>query len=64
MIDQVPVIGEGQGWVMNLDSTGGSGTHWTCIWKRGGKYWYFDSYGFPPPAEIEDRRPLEATINL
>jgi len=37
---------------MNLDDTSGDGTHWVALFKRGDKKWYFDSFGLPPPTEL------------
>ena len=34
-------------------------SHWTCLYKNGAKYYYYDSYGFPSPQEVEDRIPKE-----
>jgi len=39
---------------MNLDVTSGDGTHWVAWFKRGDKKWYFDSFGLPPPTELND----------
>jgi len=30
-----------------------NGTHWTCLYYDGLKNLYYDSFGFPPPAELE-----------
>jgi len=41
------------GWYMlNLDRASGEGTHW-CCWYIGKQNLYFDSFGFPPPKELE-----------
>jgi len=34
--------------------TSGDGTHWVAWFKRGDKKWYFDSFGLPPPTELND----------
>jgi hypothetical protein len=34
-------------------------SHWTGLCKDGAKYYYFDSYGFVAPNEVEDRIPKE-----
>jgi len=39
---------------MNLDDTSGDGTHCVAWFKRGDKMWYFDSFGLPPPTELND----------
>jgi len=38
--------------IMNLDDTSGDG--WVTWFKRGDKKWYFDSFGLPPPTELND----------
>ena len=39
--------------IINLDEIEGLGTHWVCCWFSGGKFEFFDSFGFPPPLEWE-----------
>jgi hypothetical protein len=39
-------------YIINLDKSSGPGTHWCAIYKND-KTFYYDSYGFPPPEEIE-----------
>jgi len=39
-------------YIINLDKSTGKGTHWCVIYKND-KIFYYDSYGFPPPEEIE-----------
>ena len=39
--------------IVNLDKSGGSGTHWVAWYKNGkNKKVYFDSYGVQPPVEV------------
>jgi len=38
--------------IMNLDDSFGSGTHWVAWLKRGNDKFYFDSFGLPPPTEL------------
>ena len=38
--------------ILNLDSTGGPGTHWVAWFKNGKNKIYFDSYGIQPPKEV------------
>ena len=38
--------------IVNLDKSGGSGTHWVAWYKNGGNKIYFDSYGVQPPKEV------------
>jgi len=40
--------------ILNLDDTSGDGTHWVAWFKRGDKKWYFDSFGLPPPNELNN----------
>lgn len=39
--------------IINLDDSGSSGTHWTCYMKNNNNVFYFDSYGYYPPKELE-----------
>jgi len=36
---------------MNLDDTSINGTYW-LVWFKNDKKWYFDSFGLPPPTEL------------
>lgn len=38
--------------ILNLDTSGGSGTHWVAWFKKGLDKYYFDSYGIQPPIEL------------
>lgn len=38
--------------VINTDHSRNAGTHWTCLFVKNGKSYYFDPYGFPPMLEI------------
>ena len=40
--------------ILNIDSSSGEGTHWTCLFSKDGKCFYFDSYGFVPPIEVQN----------
>ena len=40
--------------LMNLDDTSGDRTHWVAWFKCGDKKWSFDSFGLPPPTELND----------
>jgi len=40
--------------IMNLDDTSGDGTHWVTWFKHGNNKFYFDSFGLPPPTELND----------
>ena len=40
--------------IVNLEDSSGSGTHWTCYYRRGPNCnFYFDSFGLKPPEEIK-----------
>jgi len=38
--------------IMNLDDSPGNGTHRVAWLKRGNDKWYFNSFGLPPPTEL------------
>ena len=38
-------------YIINLNGQ----SHWTALCKDGTKYFYFDSYGFVPPVEVENK---------
>jgi len=40
--------------ILNLDNTSGNGTHWVAWLKRGNDKFYFDSFGLPPPTELNN----------
>jgi len=40
--------------IMNLGDSSGDGTQWVAWFKSGDKKWYFDSFGLPPPTELND----------
>jgi len=42
-------------YVINLDTSDNSGTHWTVCYSHPLKSSYFDSYGFVPPLELEKK---------
>ena len=39
--------------IMNIDESSNNGTHWTCLFIKNGICYYFDSFGFSPPKEVE-----------
>jgi hypothetical protein len=39
--------------ILNIDHSSNVGTHWTCLFTDEGISYYFDSFGFRPPKEIE-----------
>lgn len=41
-------------YVVNLSDDDEGGTHWTCLYKYDdGLNFYYDSFGFPPPVDVE-----------
>jgi hypothetical protein len=40
--------------VLNIDNSKNQGTHWTCLFIKNNKLYYFDSFGFEPPLEVKD----------
>ena len=38
--------------VINIDHSSNEGTHWTCLFIKDGVSFYFDSFGFEPPLEV------------
>jgi hypothetical protein len=40
-------------YIINLNGQ----SHWTALYKHGKNYYYFDSYGFVPPVEVENKLP-------
>lgn len=40
--------------IVNLDTSKNKGTHWVAYYKNGKDCIYFDSFGLPPPKEIDD----------
>ena len=40
--------------VINIDHSRNEGTHWTCLFINNGTSYYFDSYGFEPPLEVQE----------
>lgn len=51
MKDELPKTLKNGNYIMNLDSSTGSGTHWVCFHKKGNELAYFDSFGTEPPQE-------------
>jgi hypothetical protein len=46
-------------YIVNLNGS----SHWTVLYKDGKNYFYFDSYGFVPPIEVERRIPKDYIYN-
>lgn len=39
-------------YILNLNNSDQSGSHWTCFCIEGNRTYYFDSFGFPAPKEL------------
>jgi hypothetical protein len=53
--DELPAKLKNGFYIINLNGK----SHWTAMLKHGKKYYYFDSFGFPAPTDIEDKIPKE-----
>lgn len=54
--DQLPELKPTKFYIINLqDSDVGGGTHWCSFYYSKLQSIYFDSYGFPPPKEVESK---------
>lgn len=52
--DTIPKLLKDGYYIINLDRSDGTGTHWTCASFRIGKInYYFDSFGFEAPKQLE-----------
>jgi len=40
--------------IINLGDSSSDGTHWVWCFERGNNKWYFDSFGLPPPTELNN----------
>ena len=60
MRDEAEYIKDDGFYIINLDTSKGTGSHWTTCYYHPLKSYYFDSYGFVPCKEIEDKiKPYE-----
>lgn len=56
MKDQLPNKLERGSYIVNLQSSKeGNGTHWVCLYHTPNFSYYYDSYGFVPPLEVQDK---------
>jgi len=39
--------------IINLDDCEGPGTHWVCLYNKGSHSKYCDSFGYPPPYQVQ-----------
>lgn len=54
MKDQIPEHILNGNYIINLNDSGESGSHWTCFHKDGTTIFWFDSFGMPPVQRIVD----------
>lgn len=54
MRDQITTVYPNNPYILNLDTSAGSGTHWTTFMLSKKTIQYFDSFGMPPPQELVD----------
>ena len=55
MRDEMNHLNEDGFYIINLDNSNGNGTHWTSLFYHPLNSYYFDSYGFVPPLEVEQK---------
>ena len=56
MTDQLPDKLQRGSYIVNLaKSTNSNGTHWVCLYHTPTFSYYFDSFGFVPPLEVEEK---------
>ena len=56
MKDQLPDKLERGSYIVNLQSSkDGGGTHWVCLYYTPNFSYYYDSFGFVPPLEIQNK---------
>jgi hypothetical protein len=56
MKDQLPDKLERGSYIVNLQSSkDGGGTHWVCLYHTPNFSYYYDSFGFVPPLEIQNK---------
>jgi hypothetical protein len=54
MRDEADKINEDGFYIINLDTSKGNGSHWTSLYYHPLQSYYFDSFGFVPPFDVED----------
>lgn len=55
MRDEMNELKDDGFYIINLDDSNGNGTHWTSLYFHPLNSYYFDSYGFVPPIEVEQK---------
>jgi hypothetical protein len=54
MRDEADKINKDGFYIINLDTSKGNGSHWTSLYYHPLQSYYFDSFGFVPPFDVED----------
>ena len=54
MRDEVHKLNKDGFYIINLDTSKGDGTHWTSLYLHPLQSYYFDSFGFVPPEEVDN----------
>lgn len=55
MRDEMNELNKDGFYIINLDTSDNSGTHWTALYYHPLNSYYFDSFGFVPPLEVEEK---------
>ena len=55
MRDETHLLEKDGFYIINLDSSKGKGSHWTVLYFHPLNSCYFDSFGFVPPLEVEQK---------
>jgi hypothetical protein len=53
--NELPNLKPTKFYIINLEDSDGPGTHWTCFYYSPTISIYFDSYGFVPPKDVEEK---------
>ena len=54
MRDEIQNQSKNECFILNIDESKNTGTHWTCLFTKNGESSYFDPFGIQPPIEIEN----------
>lgn len=55
MRDEMKELDKDGFYIINLDTSNNRGTHWTSLYYHPLNSYYFDSFGFVPPLEVEEK---------
>lgn len=55
MRDEMSNLNKDGFYIINLDTSDSTGTHWTSLYYHPIHSYYFDSFGFVPPLEVEEK---------